>query len=102
MVEMAMNHPVIPVILGVVVAIVVIALSQLRGRGSPDSPKDSEVEEDDLTRVTILGVDGKVLESLVATSDSIDFSEGYVQFETKEGQRVMYLLGQLSAKLEDI
>ena len=58
-----------------------------------------------MTRITILAKDGKVIEEFHALTDSINWDDQdglFIEFETKDGNGIIYMLGSFSAKMADL
>lgn len=62
-------------------------------------------EDPELTRLTILASDGKVIEEFDALRGSIRWDEDTnpsIRFDTKEKEDIVYLLGNFSVKMVDL
>ena len=101
-----------PVLTCVVVAIAVIILMALfagycgEKRGALDaSMMPREEDKPEMTKITILASDGKVIEEVTVESDTIiyDSADGvYIEYTNAEGKDVIYILGTHSVKMTDL
>lgn len=85
------------------VAKVLIGKPKMIGTGMPVESEENDKPE--MTRITILASDGKVIEEVVVETDSINYDDGhgsYLSYENADGKNVVYMLGTHSAKMTDL
>ena len=64
-----------------------------------------EKSDPDMTKITILARGGKIIEEFHAITHSIEWDNQdgvYIEFETKDGETITYMLGSFSAKMVDL
>ncbi|GEM_PF-6807851 len=69
-----------------------------------EDEKDDEDEKPDMTKITILNQAGRIIDEFTTETDSVsyDSSDGDLEFSGPNGKQIIYLLGNLSAKIVDL